>query len=272
MRVVLIVTYLVHVFLGSLAPTACSSRAARILLSFWCVFVIFLFATYITSLATLLEKGDGSRLLTPITSFKDLSKQTEIKYGTTTMGQTRFYFKNAKDEVDKAIGKHFEDYPDELVKSTNDGIKRVRSGNYAFIMEEFDARNIAGKTPCDLMLITHSFIRRTYAFGCASNEICRSLNVAILQLIQDGEMQALKEKWFKTQCDTQFEDAYIQYVNAYESKKAESGVYFNAYSLSMQKVGSVFIFLAVGLIFSVVALVCEIFFEKRIEVSRNKSV
>lgn len=193
--------------------------------------------------------------------------QTEIKYGTLDYGQTRRYFKNATDEVDRAIGKHFEQFNDHLVKSLNEGIKRVRSDeNYAFIMEEFSARNIAGKSPCDLVLIRHSFIRRNYAFGCADVDICRVLNVAILQLQESGEIQALKDKWFKTECDTDLEDAYIQYVNAFENKKSESGVFFQAYSLSMDKVGSVFIFLAVGLVASGIALVGEICFAKRIEV------
>lgn len=192
--------------------------------------------------------------------------QTEIKYGTVASGPTEDYFSNAVDEVDIAIGQHFKQFPDQLVESFDDGIERVRSDeNYALVMEEASARHFANKSPCNLVFIKHSFIRNSYGFACANTTICRFINIAIYKLLKSGEIQALRDKWFSNDCDTELDGN--QYVNSKENKKSASDVLFRPYSLSMDTVGGVFIFLGVGLLLSVVILVCEICFAKRIAVS-----
>jgi hypothetical protein len=207
---------------------------------------------------------------TPTHSFKQLSEKSGIKFGTVKGGSTYRYFTEAKDEVDKRIGDHMKDNPDQMVKSMADGIKRVRdsNGDYAFILEEVSARLNAAKLPCDLMIVHHSFIRKSFAFGCGNASVCRDLDVAIIKLKTDGEIQELADRWMDSdsQCDTDFYDDYLAYITSFNTKKDASGYLFQTNALSMEKVGSMFILLALGIVVSVGLLVFDICTERRVQV------
>lgn len=212
---------------------------------------------------------------TPTHSFKQLSEQSGIQFGTVQMGSTYRYFTEAKDEVDRKIGEHLKDNPNQLVKSTEEGIKRVRTSNgqYAFIMEELSARQYVGQLPCDLMLIHHSFIRKSYAFGCANANVCRNIDVAIIKLKNDGEIRELTDKWMENDggCDTDFYDDYLEYITSFNSKKDASGYLFQSNALSMEKVGSMFILLAIGIVVGVGLLIFDICTERKVQVSNIRT-
>lgn len=216
-------------------------------------------------------KGERQTPSNPIHSFEGLASQSGIKFGTVKDGATYRYFTEAKDEVDKKIGKHLKDNPDQMTSSSEEGIKRVRdsSGGYAFIMEEIGARLTVGKLPCDLMLVHHSSIRKSYSFGCTTNTtICRNLDVAIIQLKTDGEIQELTDKWLKPtgDCDTDFYDDYLAYMRSFNIEKDASGFLFQSDALTMEKVGSMFILLAVGIVVSIALLVFDVCTERRVQV------
>ncbi|XP_061171363.1 glutamate receptor 3-like [Saccostrea echinata] len=255
---------------GSLAPSKSTSRAARVVLAFWSLFLIILYATWASAFAVFIMEGKRQLPESPLHSFSELSKQTSVKFGTVKAGSTYRYFTNALDEVDSQIGQHLKNNPDQLVKSTEDGIKRVRNsnGDYAFITEEIGARLIAGQLPCDLMLIHHSFIRKSFSFGCAKNtSTCRNLDIAIIKLKTDGVIQELIDKWLNEDdvCDTDFYDDYLLYIKSFNSKKDESGYLFKGSALGMDKVGSVYVLLAIGIVLSVCLLVFDICTERRVQ-------
>lgn len=234
--------------------------------------MVILYVTWATSYAVYMLRGERQTPSNPIHSFEGLASQSGIKFGTVNGGGTYRYFTEAKDEVDKKIGKHLKDNPDQMTSSSEDGIKRVRDsgGGYAFIMEEIPARLTVGKLPCDLMLVHHSSIRKTYSFGCTANTtICRNLDVAIIQLKTDGEIQELIDKWLKPtgDCDTDFYDDYLAYMRSFNMEKDASGFLFQSDALTMEKVGSMFILLAVGIAVSIALLVFDVCTERRVQVN-----
>lgn len=256
---------------GSLAPANATSRASRVLVAFWSLFLVILYVTWATSYAVYMLKGQRQTPSNPIHSFEGLASQSGIKFGTVKDGGTYRYFTEAKDEVDKKIGQHLKENPDQMTNSAEEGIKRVREsdGGYAFIMEEIGARLTVGKLPCDLMLVHHSSIRKSYSFGCTANTtICRNLDVAIIQLKIDGEIQELTDKWLKPtgDCDTDFYDDYLAYMKSFNIEKDASGFLFQSDALTMEKVGSMFILLAVGIVVSIALLVFDVCTERRVQV------
>jgi hypothetical protein len=178
-------------------------------------------------------------------------------------GSTYRYFTEAKGEVDKRIGDHLKNYPDQMTRSYAEGIKKVRdsNGDYAFILEEVGARLHAGKMPCDLMLIHHSYFRTPFAFACGDAHVCRELDVAMIKLKTDGELQELVDRWMESEseCDTDFYDDYLAYITSFNSKKEASGYLFQTTGLSMEKVGSMFILLALGIVVGVGVLIFDIY-------------
>lgn len=260
---------------GSLAPANATSRASRVLVAFWSLFLVILYVTWATSYAVYMLKGQRQTPSNPIHSFEGLASQSGIKFGTVKDGGTYRYFTEAKDEVDKKIGQHLKENPDQMTNSAEEGIKRVREsgGGYAFIMEEIGARLTVGKLPCDLMLVHHSSIRKSYSFGCNPNTtICRNLDVAIIQLKIDGEIQELTDKWLKPtgDCDTDFYDDYLAYMKSFNIEKDASGFLFQSDALTMEKVGSMFILLAVGIVVSIALLVFDVCTERRVQKAVNR--
>ncbi|XP_062577872.1 probable glutamate receptor [Saccostrea cucullata] len=255
---------------GSLAPSKSTSRSSRVILAFWSLFLIILYATWASAFAVFIMEGKRQLPESPFHSFSELSKQSSVKFGTVKGGSTYRSFTKALDKVDSKIGEHFKNNPDQMVGSTAEGINRVRNsnGDYAFIMEEIGARQLAGMSPCDLMLIHHSFIRKSFSFGCAkNNSICRDLDIAIIRLKTDGVIQELTDKWLNKDnvCDTDFYDDYLQYIRSFDNKKEESGYLFKGSALGMDKVGSAYILLAIGIVLSVCLLVFDICTERRVQ-------
>ncbi|XP_062600662.1 glutamate receptor ionotropic, kainate glr-3-like, partial [Saccostrea cucullata] len=255
---------------GSLAPSKSTSRASRVILGFWSLFLIILYATWASAFAVFIMEGKRQLPESPFHSFSELSKQSSVKFGTIKGGSTYRYFTSAVDKVDTRIGEHLKNNPDQMVGSTAEGISKVRNskGDYAFIMEELEARLHAGKLPCDLMLVHHSFIRRSFSFACSkSNSKCRDLDVAIIQLKTNGVLQELTDEWLNKDkvCDTDFDDDYLQYIRSFDSTKDESGYLFKGSALGMDKVGSAYILLAIGIVLSVCLLVFDICTERRVQ-------
>ncbi|CAC5356425.1 GRIN [Mytilus coruscus] len=254
---------------GSFSPSTCTSRSAKMLTCFWCIFVILIFASYITSLAVVFRSGDDELLETPIHSFEDLPYQSEVEYGVIANSMTYQYFTvNAKDQTDEAIGKQLKKSKDQMPKNTAEGVKRVRDskGDYVFITEELSARTESGKPPCDLVLVHHSKLRRSYSFACRlDSNACHDLDVALISLKENGVLEELISKWYKNQCDTDFDDDYIKYVTSFEDKKFQAGLFFRTDGISIDKIGSLFILLLLGIVISIGLLIFDICFEKRFE-------
>lgn len=99
-----------------------------------------------------------------------------------------------------------------------------------------------------------------------------NLDVAIIQLKTDGEIQELIDKWLKPtgDCDTDFYDDYLAYMKSFNMEKDASGFLFQSDALTMEKVGSMFILLAVGIAVSIALLVFDVCTERRVQKTVNR--
>ena len=71
----------------------------------------------------------------PITNAEDLSKQTEIKYGSVNGGATQNFFKESQIHMYEKMWNFMNSDPDNFVSSSTEGIMRVKKGQYAFLLE-----------------------------------------------------------------------------------------------------------------------------------------
>ena len=89
-------------------------------------------ASYTANLAAFLavERTDQ-----PIKGADDLVKQTEIKYGCYEGGATYNFFKESKHPVYQKMWMNMNQDPNNLVKSGDQGIRKVLAEKFAYLME-----------------------------------------------------------------------------------------------------------------------------------------
>lgn len=77
------------------------------------------------------------RLITPINSADDLSKQSSIEYGILKDSSTQEFFRQSKVQVYRNMYNFMVSRPHVFLNSYTEGINRVRNGNgkFAFLLE-----------------------------------------------------------------------------------------------------------------------------------------
>ena len=123
--------------------------------------------------------------------------QNDIKFGTFKGGATYNFFKNSKDPVlMKAFSRMTEN--DTLVTSNREGIERVVSagGKFAFFMESAGAEYAIAQN-CGLTTVGGKINTRNYGIVTKRDSRYRKiLNIALLELMEAGEVKELKKKWW----------------------------------------------------------------------------
>uniref|UniRef100_A0A1I8JQ94 PBPe domain-containing protein n=1 Tax=Macrostomum lignano TaxID=282301 RepID=A0A1I8JQ94_9PLAT len=149
-------------------PRALSTRLVS---GIWWFFTLIMISSYTANLAAFLTV---ERMQSPIESVEDLAGQNKIKYGTLSGGSTYQFFKVREfNTLSKGIDvfKRMWDYmskrPDVFVNKTEEGIARVKRGDYAFILEStwneyYTQRN------CDLMRVGGLLDSKGYGIGLPS--------------------------------------------------------------------------------------------------------
>ncbi|MEQ2198457.1 hypothetical protein XENOCAPTIV_013155 [Xenoophorus captivus] len=128
--------------------------SGRVICSSWWLFSVVLLACYFSNLSS--SKTPESSQLT-VKGFEDLASQDTIQYSCLAGSSTLAFFKS-------------------FVSSMDEGVKRAKEGNFAFIGESVSL---------DLAVARH----------CELN-----LSVAILQLSEAGELAYLRSKWWASSC------------------------------------------------------------------------
>uniref|UniRef100_A0A1I8II90 Glutamate receptor n=1 Tax=Macrostomum lignano TaxID=282301 RepID=A0A1I8II90_9PLAT len=142
--------------------------STRLISGIWWFFTLIMISSYTANLAAFLTV---ERMHSPIESVEDLARQTKIKYGTLASGST--YHKR----------------PEVFVNKTEDGIRRVRQGGYAFILEStmneyYTERN------CDLM--------KGYGIGLTTGSPYRDIiSEVILKLQKEQVLEKLRRRWWR---------------------------------------------------------------------------
>ncbi|KHN78858.1 Glutamate receptor 1 [Toxocara canis] len=126
-----------------------SSISLRIAIVAWCIFMLFVTASYTANLTAILV---NERLRQPITSAEDLLRQSRIKYGILKGGATQRFFENTTSVVYRRMWNIMKQQsPSVLVSSYDEGIEKVRKsgGKYAFLLEETANDYANSRFPCN---------------------------------------------------------------------------------------------------------------------------
>ena len=88
-----------------------------------------------------------------------------------------------------------------LASNNLDGVQRCRDDKYyAFIIESSSADYSLNFEPCDLMTVGGIFAKRSYGMPYRKDldqGIVDRLHIATMELIEEGLVEAMEDKWFK---------------------------------------------------------------------------
>jgi glutamate receptor, ionotropic, invertebrate len=141
--------------------------------------LVFLFHVFLAAFLTV------EKLVNPIESAEDLVKQTKIKYGIVSGGSTEQFFQVDRDIYERtstvicscvnsfqessiltyeSMWKYMLSNPDVFVKRNQDGIDRVKSESYAFLMESTSIEYTVQRE-CNLAQIGGLLDNKGYGIG-----------------------------------------------------------------------------------------------------------
>ncbi|XP_058444442.1 glutamate receptor ionotropic, kainate 2 isoform X2 [Malaya genurostris] len=223
---------------SEIAPKASSTRAVA---SIWWFFTLIMVSSYTANLAAFLTV---EQIHSPISSATDLAAASgKIKYGAKRDGSTFSFFKDAEDEVYQTMYQYMIQNPDLLTSSNPEGLNRVKTENYAFLMESTSIEYIVERE-CDVTQIGDLLDDKGYGIAMRKNSPYRSaLSEAVLRLQEQGVLTSLKRKWWKEK----------RGGGACANAMEEGG----ALALEVANVGGVFVLLIVGCVIAVFISFCE---------------
>ncbi|XP_073703977.1 glutamate receptor ionotropic, kainate 2 [Garra rufa] len=224
---------------SELMPKALSTRIVG---GIWWFFTLIIISSYTANLAAFLTV---ERMESPIDSADDLAKQTKIEYGVVEDGATMTFFKKTKiSTYDKMWEFMSSRRHSVMVKSIEEGIERVLTSDYAFLMESTTIE-FATQRNCNLTQIGGLIDSKAYGVGTPMGSPYRDkITIAILQLQEEGKLHMMKEKWWRGNgCPEE------------ENKEASA--------LGVQNIGGIFIVLAAGLVLSVFVAVGEFLYKSK---------
>ncbi|XP_016377819.1 glutamate receptor ionotropic, delta-1-like isoform X1 [Sinocyclocheilus rhinocerous] len=187
-----------------------SSMALRIAMGSWWLFTLIVCSSYTANLAAYLTV---SRMDNAVQTFQDLSKQTELSYGTVRDSAVFEYFRvkgtnpleqdSTFAELWRTINKN--QGQDNSVTSPAEGIRKVKRDPYAFLWD-MAVLEYAALTDddCTLVVTGNSMSSKGYGLALQHGSPYRDLfSQKILDLQEKGDIDILKQKWWprKGRCD-----------------------------------------------------------------------
>ncbi|XP_029893432.1 glutamate receptor 2 isoform X6 [Harpia harpyja] len=155
--------------LGAFMQQGCDisprSLSGRIVGGVWWFFTLIIISSYTANLAAFLTV---ERMVSPIESAEDLSKQTEIAYGTLDSGSTKEFFRRSKIAVFDKMWTYMKSAePSVFVRTTAEGVARVRKskGKYAYLLESTMNEYIEQRKPCDTMKVGGNLDSKGYGIA-----------------------------------------------------------------------------------------------------------
>ncbi|XP_013922499.1 PREDICTED: glutamate receptor 2 isoform X3 [Thamnophis sirtalis] len=187
--------------LGAFMQQGCDisprSLSGRIVGGVWWFFTLIIISSYTANLAAFLTV---ERMVSPIESAEDLSKQSEIAYGTLDSGSTKEFFRRSKIQVFDKMWTYMKSAePSVFVRTTAEGVNRVRKskGKYAYLLESTMNEYIEQRKPCDTMKVGGNLDSKGYGIATPKGSSLRNaVNLAVLKLNEQGLLDKLKNKWW----------------------------------------------------------------------------
>jgi hypothetical protein len=136
-------------------------------------------------------------------SFKDLSKQKNIKYGIFNDSKTISLFYESTNSIISRMYFFMMKNKSELVSDLSEGIDLVKNTKYAFIQES-PANEFIAANDCDLTIIHDKmdYFKKEYAIAVATDSLyLKKFNNAIKKLEKNGFLAQLKQKYWKNNCN-----------------------------------------------------------------------
>ena len=133
-----------------------------------------------------------------IKTARDLVYQSEIQYGTLKYGLIKRAFLSTNDTAYRLLWRRMLAKPSVFTDSNMEGIKKVRSEKYVYIIPHTIGDYIVRRKPCDLTTIDRFLMDRGYSLAVAkgNNKLHRALDTAIATMISDGHIDSLYKKWW----------------------------------------------------------------------------
>ncbi|XP_075262108.1 glutamate receptor ionotropic, delta-1-like isoform X2 [Convolutriloba macropyga] len=231
---------------GDLHP---SSTSTRLLGSFWWFFTLIITATYTANLAAFLTVN---RMETPIDSLQHLVAQNHIKYGTVRESPIHLDFKDQSEMniLYERIATYFDQNTEvNLVENPEDGYRKVREGNYAFMWDDPILQWMKAIN-CDYMTVGKPFLKKGYGIAVQKGTTFREeISKTILKLQESGTLEKLRKKWFEqpNSCPMQ------------ETSNKDNG----AKGIELTNVAGIFYVLIFGTLLAFTVGVFEIFWHRR---------
>ncbi|XP_032079948.1 glutamate receptor 2 isoform X1 [Thamnophis elegans] len=285
--------------LGAFMQQGCDisprSLSGRIVGGVWWFFTLIIISSYTANLAAFLTV---ERMVSPIESAEDLSKQSEIAYGTLDSGSTKEFFRRSKIQVFDKMWTYMKSAePSVFVRTTAEGVNRVRKskGKYAYLLESTMNEYIEQRKPCDTMKVGGNLDSKGYGIATPKGSSLRNaVNLAVLKLNEQGLLDKLKNKWWydKGECGSGGGDSKVSPINLAVLKLSEQGVLDKlknkwwydkgecgakdsgskekTSALSLSNVAGVFYILVGGLGLAMLVALIEFCYKSRAEAKRMK--
>uniref|UniRef100_A0A914H070 Uncharacterized protein n=1 Tax=Globodera rostochiensis TaxID=31243 RepID=A0A914H070_GLORO len=175
-------------------PRAAATRTVAVI---WWLFTLILISSYTAQLAAFLTV---ERMSTPVESSADLAAQQRIKFGTLSNGSTMEFFRESRIPIYERMWSIMQSTtPTVFVNSSREGIARVKAGNYAYMMESTMLEYWIGED-CQLQTIGGLLDSKGYGIALPKGSPLRDIfSRAVLQLQERTIVEALKNKWWKSQ-------------------------------------------------------------------------
>ncbi|XP_055535887.1 glutamate receptor ionotropic, kainate 2-like isoform X2 [Wyeomyia smithii] len=235
---------------SEIAPKASSTRAVA---SIWWFFTLIMVSSYTANLAAFLTV---EQIHSPISNAEDLAASGTIKYGAKRDGSTISFFKDAEYKTYQQMYQYMMQNPELLTSSNPEGLHRVKTENYAFLMESTSIEYIVERE-CDVTQIGGLLDDKGYGIAMRKNSAYRSaLSEAVLRLQEQGVLTSLKRKWWKEK----------RGGGACAQSSADDG----AEELGMDNVGGVFFVLCVGCSTALFIGCCDLVFHNLSTARREK--
>ena len=130
-----------------------------------------------------------------------------------------------------------------MVKSNQDGIEKVKQGQYAYLLES-TTNEYARQRDCDLMQVGDLLDTKSYGLGLRKGfPIREEISNAILLLQEKGKIYQLYDKWWKQ----------IGGANCENAKKSDQ----DGAAMTFSNVRGIFLVLFIGILISCFVSVVE---------------
>uniref|UniRef100_A0A1B0GGY7 Ionotropic glutamate receptor C-terminal domain-containing protein n=3 Tax=Lutzomyia longipalpis TaxID=7200 RepID=A0A1B0GGY7_LUTLO len=224
---------------------AAKTPSTRAVASIWWFFTLIMVSSYTANLAAFLTVES---LSPTISNAEDLANSNgAIKYGAKRDGSTYNFFRDAADPIYQKMYEYMAANPDLLTSSNPEGLSRVKSENYAFLMESTSIEYIIERE-CDVTQVNGLLDDKGYGIAMRKNSPYRNaLSAAVLKLQEQGKLTVLKIKWWKEK----------RGGGACSATSDEGG----AVALGIANLGGVFLLLMIGLVAAVIISFLESIFD-----------